>query len=195
MSIEAIVVRLDRRNRRLTWFCGVLLTGWLLTISSLGLQAQAADPQVQTGAVSPGTAGFLRVRGIVVVDEKGTERIWIGAPVPDPLIMGKRHPRGGKAHGIVLCDEEGNERSGYVTMDGYPNVMLTLDGMDQQHVLFLNEPQGTPSLTMWKGDHRLQLGVSESAPWLKVFKKDKLIWNQDWTGKSSVVTQADGGQK
>jgi len=195
MSLEAMVERLDRRNRILTWFCGAMFTAWLLTVSSMGYQAHAAGSQTPKGAVSPGTDGFLRVRGIVVVDEKGTERVWIGAPVPDPLIMGKRHPRGGNASGIVLLDEEGNERSGYLTTNGYPNVMFTLDGMDQQHVLFLNEPQGTPSLTMWKGDNRLQLGVGDSAPWLKVFKKEKLVWDQDWTGKSSVVIPTDGGQK
>jgi hypothetical protein len=193
MSPDELLLCLDRRNRRLTFFCALLLTIWLLTMSSMGYRALASGAQAK-GAKSPGTSEFLRVRGIVVVDEKGTERVWIGAPVPDPLIMGKRHPRGGKASGIVMCDEEGNERSGYVTMDGYPNVMLTLDGMDQQHVLFLNEPQGTPSLTMWKGDSRLQLGVSSEAPWLKVFKKDKLIWNQDWTGKPSAV-QPPGGEK
>jgi hypothetical protein len=195
MSLEAMVVRLDRRNRWLTWFCGLLFTAWLLTISSMGYQAQAAAPQLPKGAVSPGTSDYLRVRGIVVVDEKGTERVWIGAPVPDPLIMGKRHPRGGKASGIVLLDEEGNERSGYVTMEGYPNVMFTLDGMDQQHVLFLTEPQGAPSLSMWNGDSRLQLGVSETAPWLKVFKNEKLIWNQDWTGKPSAIASTGGSQK
>jgi len=67
--------------------------------------------------------------------------------------------------------------------------------MDQQHVLFLNEPQGTPSLTMWKGDSRLQIGVSDTAPWLKVFNKDKVVWNQDWTGKPSTVTPSSGSQK
>src|SRR5690242_11631739 len=115
MSLEAMVERLDRRNRTLTWFCGVLFTAWLLTVSSMGYQARAAGTQTPKGPVSPGTSDFLRVRGIVVVDEKGTERIWIGAPVTHPLNVGKRHPRGGKASGIVLLDEEGNLRSGYLT--------------------------------------------------------------------------------
>jgi hypothetical protein len=60
----------------------------------------------------------LRVRQIVIVDEKGTERVWIGAPVPDPIVQGQRQKRAGPVSGIILLDAKGNERSGYVTSDG-----------------------------------------------------------------------------
>jgi hypothetical protein len=32
---------------------------------------------------------ILRVRGLVVVDENGMERVRIGAPLPDPPFLGK----------------------------------------------------------------------------------------------------------
>jgi len=47
----------------------------------------------------------LRVRQIVIVDEKGTERVWIGAPVPDPIIQGQRQKRLGPVSGISHRDK------------------------------------------------------------------------------------------
>jgi hypothetical protein len=51
----------------------------------------------------------LRFRHIVIVDEKGTERLWIGAPVPDPIIQGQRQKRSGPVSRIILLDAKGNE--------------------------------------------------------------------------------------
>ena len=34
-----------------------------------------------------GATDNLRGRQITVVDAKGTERVWIGAPVPDPIVQ------------------------------------------------------------------------------------------------------------
>ena len=50
----------------------------------------------------------LRVRGIIVVDDKGRERIHLGAPVPDP-IEGRRI---NAATGLVINDTLGVERFG-----------------------------------------------------------------------------------
>jgi hypothetical protein len=52
----------------------------------------------------------LRVRQIVIVDEKGTERVWIGAPVPDPIIQGQLQKRQGPVSGVILLDAKGNVR-------------------------------------------------------------------------------------
>lgn len=34
--------------------------------------------------------GELRVRAITIVDEHGVERVKIAAPLPDPIVLGKR---------------------------------------------------------------------------------------------------------
>ena len=60
---------------------------------------------------------MLRVRQLVVVDEHGTERVIIGAPLPDPMILGKRHRRDGPVSGMIIADSTGTERGGYVTSD------------------------------------------------------------------------------
>jgi hypothetical protein len=170
--LERLVVVLERRNRRVTLLVTGLLVAWLLTLTGF-----AALESRERSAAKP--AEILRVRGLIVVDQNGTERVRIEAPLPDPIMLGKRIPRGGSVSGILLFDEEGNERSGYVTSDGYPNVFFTLDGLAQQHVLFLAEPQGSATLRMWAGDGNVvNLGVGDEAPSFKMSKQGKDVFVQ-----------------
>lgn len=63
--------------------------------------------------------------GMLILDEKGYDRLAIGSPTPDPNI-GKRL---GPATGIEINDEQGFERSGYGLMkvNGKNRVVLGLD--------------------------------------------------------------------
>lgn len=97
----------------------------------------------------------LRVKRLAVVDEKGTERVVIAAPVPDPVIDGKRVKRQGAASGIIIYDANAVERGGYLTSDESSNgAMLTLDSIHTQVVtLYANPDNGaTISLNNQKGD-------------------------------------------
>ncbi len=117
----------------------------------------------------------LRVRELAVVDERGTERVLIGAPVPDPMIAGQRHKRDGAVSGIVIADATGTERGGYVTADGYANALLTLDGQAFQTVLLLAEPDGATTFRIWNRDHgSVTMGVSDS-PFLNVKQNGKPV--------------------
>jgi hypothetical protein len=49
----------------------------------------------------------LTVKRIAVVDENGTERVVIAAPLSDPIIQGKRVKRDGAASGILIFDPKG----------------------------------------------------------------------------------------
>lgn len=170
MENQGKTIILEKKLRRLTRIVIIVGLGWLMSLT-VGLFAFLSIRN------NPPTPDVLRVRGLVVVDEKGTDRIWIGAPVPDPSILGWRHPRG-EMSGIILLDEEGNERSGYVTTNGYANVMLTLDSIAKQHVLFMAEPHGSPTLWMW-GDSRkddFQVSVDSQAPRLRLTQKGKAIF-------------------
>jgi hypothetical protein len=162
------VRQLERRVRRLTWGVGGLVV--LLAIILVGLTALRAKPTPDNNA-----AGILRVRGLVVVDENGTERVWIGTPLPEPLILGKRFPRGGNVSGVMLYDDEGNERGGYVTSDDFPNVFFTLDGLGKQHVLFLAEPQGDTALWLWNGENAFRLNVGEEGARLKISSNGETV--------------------
>lgn len=164
---------LEKRTRKLERWLSLSVCGWLLTFGVMVVSAwtwQAkSQPQSDT----------LRLRRLAIVDEKGIERVVLGAPVPEPIILGKRITRGGPASGIILFDAEGNERSGYVTTDGYPNVLFTLDSLARQHVLFMTEPQGSTALWLWDAnDNSFQLNVNDKAPRLKITRQGKIIFEQ-----------------
>src|SRR5579864_6129971 len=75
----------------------------------------------------------LRVKRLAVIDGNGIERVVIAAPVPDPIIDGKRVKREGAASGVIIYDSNGVERGGYLTSDEKSNgAMLTLDGIHTQ---------------------------------------------------------------
>lgn len=162
---------LERKNRRLS-----LMTAFIILIAAVSFLLRM--PFTAHSSDSSKQEDILRVRGIVVVDENGTERIWIGAPVPEPLILGKRFPRGGKMSGIILFDEEGNERSGYCTSDGYPNVLFTLDSIGRQHVLFMAEPQGDTALWVWNGGNSFKLSIGEETSSLQLSQKGEVIFEK-----------------
>jgi hypothetical protein len=168
VEMNRSIKALERKNFRLTLIVlGLFAAVVVSLLSQTAFRTQASNPKDQEK--------ILRVRGIVVVDENGTERVWIGAPVPEPLILGKRFPRGGKMSGIILFDEEGNERSGYCTSDGYPNVLFTLDSIGQQHVLFMAEPQGDTALWLWNGGNSFKLNVGEETSSLKLSQGGKVL--------------------
>ena len=169
VELNLAIKTLEKKNRRLTLVVLCLFAiGAVFFLCQTAFMAHSSDDQ--------GQEKILRVRGIVVVDENGTERVWIGAPVPEPLILGKRFPRGGRMSGIILFDEEGNERSGYCTSDGYPNVLFTLDSIGRQHVLFLSEPQGDTTLRLWNGENSFNLNIGEEESSLKLSQEGKILF-------------------
>jgi hypothetical protein len=95
-----------------------------------------------------GPPDTLRVRQITVVDANGTERVWIGAPVPDPVKQGKQLKRKGAAAGIILLDADGDERGGFLTADASKEIWLGLDSKKGQEATFLANPSGGTHLTL-----------------------------------------------
>jgi hypothetical protein len=167
-EIRQSLHKLEARNRHLA--LGLVAVA---TVLILGMAALVVH---RIGARKSGPRdGILTVRGLIVVDGNGVERVRIAAPLPDPLVLGKRFPRGEAISGILLFDEEGNERSGYVTSDGYPNVFFTLDSLARQHVLFITEPQGDPTLRLWDGASVFSLSVGVEGPQLKLASGDKTL--------------------
>src|SRR5512135_925068 len=108
------LARVTRRLRTALALTLVVLTAAVAALIARGL----VRPEIPADRI-------LTLRGLAIVDARGVERVRIQAPLPDPLILGKRFPRGGPVSGVILSDDEGNERSGYVTSDGYPNVFFT----------------------------------------------------------------------
>lgn len=92
-SVERRMMDLERQLRRTRRLVAGLL---MLAVGAPVVAWRSSEPEV------------LRVRGLVVVDEQGRERIHLGAPVPDP-IEGKRINPG---TGLVINDTAGVERFG-----------------------------------------------------------------------------------
>jgi len=126
-------------------FCVAGLIGYLAYLNQL-----AKTPQ------------SLRVRQLTVVDDHGTDRAILGAPLPEPIVLGQRRKRGGSASGLLIFDAAGNERGGYVTDDQGGNAMLTLDNEKTQSVLLLVEPEGDVSFKLWNDKASVLMGVRDN---------------------------------
>jgi hypothetical protein len=65
---------------------------------------------------------ILRARGLVIEDERGRDRVVLGAPVPDPAAGERMSP----SVGLVINDEHGNERFG-LGLDGNSRMGMGFD--------------------------------------------------------------------
>ncbi len=152
------IERLQKRVAKLERRARLLLL--LLIFIAGAIAAAVLVPRAAAQEKKPDD-GILRVRGLAVIDANGVERVRIGAPVPEPLVLGKRVKRDGNLSGIILYDGDGNERSGYCTGDDYGNVIFTEDSLGEQHVLFMTEPGGGTMLGLWdmkRGGVRITAG-------------------------------------
>lgn len=164
---------LAKQTKQLAFQVKFLKYGWIISlmIAIVLVWSLRVNSETKTDSLS--------LRRLAIVDEKGIERVVIGAPLPDPITLGKRFPRGGKASGILLFDEEGNERSGYITTDGYPNVLFTLDSLARQQTLFMTEPHGSTTFWIWDANNNaFQLNVGGDSPSLKLVKNGKAVYKQ-----------------
>lgn len=148
--------RIDRLERRLRLLSGA----WVLTLTAAALyactsQSPGGTPLPQS---SPET---LRVQELVVVDSAGVVRARIGGNLPDAVIQGRTAPRGDNAAGILLYDNTGQERGGYVTFDSSGLVALTLDGREKQTAFFVADTSGATALRVWHEKDLVELRASE----------------------------------
>jgi hypothetical protein len=146
-SLERKVRRRDR-VAAVTGAAGIVI-GLLIASAVPKVLAQRAD-------------NVLTVRGLVVVDDKGVERVRLGAPLPDPIVSGRRVPRQGVVSGILIYDAEGDERGGYVT-EARGDAMLTLDAKGRQQTIFIANRDGGANLSVWSGNNRNDNYVSVQA--------------------------------
>jgi hypothetical protein len=103
----------------------------------LPVAAQSAATQL-----TPDKDGILHVRGLVIEDQGGHERLRLGAPLPGPMFHGVRQKRQGPVSGLLISDPDGNERGGYVTTDTSGEAMISLDTEDEQEIMLLTNARG-----------------------------------------------------
>jgi hypothetical protein len=141
-----------------------------------GMGSRYFVPMSVQAQAQPDKEGILHVRGLIVEDQNGLERVRLGAPLPDPLIHGVRHKRQGVISGILISDAGGNERGAYVTSDKYGEAFFTLDSEDEQQVLFLANPKGGVHLNLFdsKGNEA-EISVFPDGPKLTLTKAKKKV--------------------
>jgi FtsP/CotA-like multicopper oxidase with cupredoxin domain len=135
---------------RLTKVFLVLLTlgVWCLLLQSIFELSPPVEAQSKTaanqsgGAVSP----VIKTRGVIIVDEKGRERVILGAPMPDPPVEGRKRVHPG--HGMMILDPEGYERFGVGLLDngqmsmGFDAPPGKGDDRNRERLHFIADPEG-----------------------------------------------------
>ncbi len=99
------------------------------------------------------------VNGILVLDERGFDRVAIGDSVPDPNI-GRRI---GPSTGMVINDAKGFERSGYslLRVDGHDRMVLGLDdARGEEGVALMVLDSGHAGAAMQDGRNSIYLGTA-----------------------------------
>src|SRR6266496_5458925 len=145
---------LERSNRQLRT---------LLLVSILVLPLLAALAFTSFGGLqrnSPIVADSLLVRQLVVIDGQGMVRARLGAHLPDAVIDGRRLRRGEDIAGILLYDDTGRERGGYVTFSPSRNIALTLDTRDRQVALFAADPEDGVAARVWGDNNWVEMRAS-----------------------------------
>ena len=160
-----------RENRLLRWMVAGAMTLSVLSLAWSGIR----DGVPTVSAASKD--GIMHVRGLVVEDANGVERLRLGAPLPDPMgTDGKRHPRQGVISGMLISDSKGTERGGYVTADASDEAFFTLDSRKGQEVLFLANPGGGTNLDLFdKLGNEAQLTVFPDGPKFVLKKKKQVV--------------------
>ncbi len=158
------IASLERRVTLLVICCGVL-AAYLLLFAARGVVKADAQP------------GTLTLKRLAIVDTKGTERVVIEAPLPDPIIEGRRVHRDGPVSGVLIFDPKGNERGGYVTSDsGDMAAFLSLDSeRDQVFTAYANADSGA---TVWaaNGKHDAIALSTHEQPVLEIIQNRKIIY-------------------
>ena len=168
---------------------------WLVVSSLLQLITLGVVGCVTTSrATAPQS---LRVRELVVVDDKGVERVRIAANLPDPVIRGKRVSRGDPATGVMLYDKTGQERGGYVTFERGNEIALTLDNKDVQSALFVAPPEGGSVLRLWHGKDELTLRSDEDGARITAVEDGRVAYQEPAIAapeKTSVCEELRGAK-
>ena len=158
--LENIERELGRQKRRNRWLLGAVLVIAVISIIALAQMA--------------GTSKQIRARSILIEDEKGQRRAWLGVDNDGPtlslwdengetraiLVVGKGGP------GLVLSDEKGRRRAAMSVVADIPG--LALSDENGKGLALLAVIAGKPCLSLGdeKGQDRASLNVRKEGPTL-----------------------------
>jgi hypothetical protein len=128
--LDSLELRL-RRSERSFW---IALFGWMVNIALGVIILLRASPDAGT------ISDTIRLHKLVILDQEGKERIVIAAPLPDPLVNGRRMKRRtGVSAGVQFKDPDGTERGGIASEDD-GSFMFGIDderGKERAHLYYI----------------------------------------------------------
>ena len=165
-DLQRLVAENARVNKRLAFWVKGLALLWALTMTGVFWSTHSKD-------------NVLTARGLVVVDEHGKTRVRIGAPLPEPIMMGGQGKRDDSVSGILIYDALGNERGGYVTDNSVGNALLSLDSNTGQEVTLIAYPNGGAEFAI-NDDKGNQVALSAVAnpPTIRLFHAGTKIFQE-----------------
>jgi hypothetical protein len=129
-------------------------------------------------AAAPKKPQVLTVSEVDIVDAKGVVRARLGGDLPDSVVNGKVRHRGAKAAGLLLYDDTGQERGGYLTFSPGRQVALTLDSSKQQTALFVASSEGGAALKMSDSGQLLDFRVDpDDGPSIHAMQNKKVAFH------------------
>lgn len=165
--LEERIQACEQENRNLRKQIRIQNTIWIF-----GLLVAFGGGAVAGGGLKQEVFESIKAREVVVVDSSGVLRARLGGDLPDGVMAdGHVAKRGSKASGLILYDEQGIERGGYVTQDIGSNVMLTLDSKYRQSALFVAGPEEqsqASALRLWNGNGSIELRSDSSGQRLSI---------------------------
>lgn len=154
-SIEERLLACEKENARLHKRLNRQNSLWMI-----GFLFLAGGGAIAGSSIKNANFDTVTAKEVVVVDAKGIIRARLGGDLPDAVMAsGRVAKRGSKAAGLIIYDEEGIERGGYVTQDTGSNAMLTLDSKTRQSALFVADPseEQTSALKLWNKGSSIEL--------------------------------------
>lgn len=174
-DIEHRIAACERENAGLKKRIARQNIGWLAALLLV------AGTAVATGAVPTASHDTIRTTEVVIVDGRGVVRARLGGDLPDAVAPdGRVLHRGSRAAGLIIYDEQGFERGGYVTQDVGSNAMLTLDSKHDQSVLLVAGPdkQQASALRLWTDESAIELRSDSAGSRLTAFDGSGVVLQQ-----------------
>ncbi len=120
-------------------------------------------------------AKTLVLSELTIVDNHGVVRARLGGNLPD---ANKKIPRGSRIAGLLLYDETGQERGGYVTFEPWGNVGLTLDNKGVMAAEFVAGPDTGSAIRLHSGDDAVELRVDEDGPSIHAVRRKNVAFHE-----------------
>jgi WD40 repeat protein len=148
VTLASLMARTNLLERRLQVMTRLMIA--FSAVVALGVLSGFARDSTGSTRRDSAVDSVLVLRALSIVDGRGIERVRIAAPLPDPIMLGRRFDRGEAVSGMLIFDSEGNERGGYIT-DESRNAALTLDEINRAAVHIATNDRGEAHVSLSNG--------------------------------------------